>query len=46
MEQVDLAGMHKYGFCEGKRLLSYFETKRYTMWSCWDGGSFMVPKTR
>jgi len=42
MDNIELAGFYKHGFCEGEKLRSYFESTRYTHWVCWNGGSFMI----
>ncbi len=46
MEQVELAGMQKHGFCEASKLFSYIETRFYYQWTCSDGRNFMLPKER
>lgn len=46
MQQVELAGMQKHGFCEGDKLKSYIETKYYFQFTCFDGRNFMMPKER
>ena len=44
MNQVEISGMQTHGFCQGKKLHSYIETKHYYQFTCSDGGYYMLPK--
>lgn len=44
MNQVEIAGLQKHGFCEGDKLKSYIESKFYYQWTCKGGASMMLFK--
>ena len=44
MNQVEIAGLQKHGFCDGVKLKSYIESKYYYQWTCEGGASMMLFK--
>jgi hypothetical protein len=42
--QIEHSNLHRFAFCNGKELTSYFELPAHVLFTCEGGKHFMLPK--